>query len=97
MKAQGDKGFIGTIILVIIGLAALKYFFDWDVFDAANTEEGQGTIAYIRNIFDFIWNIIGTPVEFIWNNIIWPLLGVGWDNFFAFIEWSRTAAEAGAK
>ena|SRR3990167_10161530 len=95
MVKAGDKGLVGTIILIIIGLAALKYFLDFDIFEAADTEQGQGTLAYIKQIINFIWDIIEVPVTFVWSNIFWPILGVGWDNFWAFVEWSKQTADGG--
>lgn len=61
-----DRGFIQTIIIVIIALAALKYFWDWSIFEAAETEEGQGTIAYIKQILNYLKNFIVS----LWNKII---------------------------
>ena len=81
-----NKGFIGIIVLIILGLAALKYFFDWSIFDAASTEEGQGTISYIRQILDTVWSYLEAPVKFIWNEIVWPLLNLAWQSLQAFIE-----------
>lgn len=71
---EKDKGFIGVIVLIIIALAALKYFLNWDVFDAAATEQGRGTISYIREVVNFIWSWIKLPVKFIWSQVVWPLI-----------------------
>lgn len=95
MKEEGSRGFIGTIILIIIGLAALKYFLNWDIFDAANSEQGQGTIGYVRDIINTIWKYIGAPLTFIWNQIFWPILELGWKSFQAFVEWGRSNASQG--
>lgn len=65
-----QKGFISWIILFIIALALLKYFFNWSIFDAAATEEGKGTIAYIRDVLNFIWYYIETPVKWIWQRVL---------------------------
>lgn len=93
MKKNG--GFIGIIVLIIIGLAALKYFLNWSIFDAAASEEGKGTISYIRDVLNGIWSYIGYPVRFAWNEVVWPLLNVAWQSLQAFIEWTRANAQRG--
>lgn len=77
MKKQ--SGFISTLVVIILALAAAKYFFDWSIFDAAASPEGQGTVIYIRRILDTIWYYIGYPVTWIWNQILEPLINLGWD------------------
>lgn len=62
------------IFLIIIALALLKYFFDWSIFDAASSEEGKGTILYVRDILNTIWSYLAAPLHYIWNEVIWPLL-----------------------
>jgi len=87
-----QKGIISWIVLIIIGLAALKYFLNWDIFDAASSEQGINTIGYLRNVINYAWNIIETPVRFAWNQIVWPLLELVWQSFKAFIEWGKSNA-----
>jgi len=65
-----QKGFISWIILFIIALALLKYFFNWSIFDAAETDEGKSAILYIRDILNFIWYYIEAPVKWIWQRIL---------------------------
>jgi hypothetical protein len=71
-----NRGFIGTLFLIIVGLALLKYFFDWSIFDAAATEEGRATIDYIRKILNAIWSILAVPATFIWNEIFVPVFEI---------------------
>lgn len=87
-----QRGFIGILVLIIIALAALKYFFNWSIFDAAASEEGRGTISYIRDILDTIWSYLAFPVTFTWNEVVWPLLKLAWQSLQAFIEWGRNNA-----
>ncbi|MDO8590159.1 MAG: hypothetical protein Q7R69_02705 [bacterium] len=68
-----DKGFISWLVLIIIALALLKYFFGWSIFDAASTEQGRGTIAYIKDVLSFVWYYLKVPVLFLWR-IIFDLL-----------------------
>jgi hypothetical protein len=94
MKKE-EKGFIGIIILVVIGLVLLKYFYDWSVFEAAATPQGQETISYTRQVINTIWGYISTPVLFVWGNILWPLLNMIWHTFQAFLEWGHANAAKG--
>jgi len=64
-----DNGFISWLILIIVALALLKYFFNWSIFDAAASEQGRGTINYIRDVLNTTWSYIRTPVIFIWQRI----------------------------
>ena len=64
-----DNGFISWLILIIVALALLKYFFNWSIFDAAASEQGRGTINYIRDVLNTTWSYIRTPVIFILQKI----------------------------
>ncbi len=85
-----EGGFIGLIVLIILGLAALKYFFNWDIFDAASTSQGQNTIGYIRKVINFVWSYIGAPLNWIWDQIVWPLITLAWDTLRSLIATSRS-------
>ncbi|MEX2010271.1 MAG: hypothetical protein WD874_00505 [Parcubacteria group bacterium] len=84
-----EKGFIGIIILVIIALILLKFFFDFSIFEAAESPEGQATLSYTERLLDSIWSVIASPVIFIWNEVLWPLIKLFWATFQAFIAWSQ--------
>lgn len=87
MKKNG--GFISTIIMIILGLAAAKYFFNWSIFEAASTPEGQGTVGYVRDILNAIWRYIGAPVIWFWNNVAEPLLDIAWSALQEILERGR--------
>lgn len=53
-----QRGFIGYIFLILIALAALKYFFDWSIFEAATTEAGRATVGYMKDILVWIKEFI---------------------------------------
>jgi len=89
MERGKQEGFIGILILLIIGLILLKYFLNWSVFEAAATPQGQETVSYTHQLFTTIWSYIATPVTFTWNKIIWPFLILAWKNFQAFLEWGQ--------
>lgn len=80
-----ERGFISWIILIIVGLALLKYFLNWDVFDAASSPEGKSTIDYLRKVIDATWGVISGPVVWVWERIFWPILSFGWDSFQGLI------------
>jgi hypothetical protein len=61
----GERGFIEIILLVILGLAALKYFFDFSIFEFLGSEEGKGVIYYIKEIL--VW--IKEALVSLWNYI----------------------------
>ncbi|OHA88978.1 MAG: hypothetical protein A3C70_00510 [Candidatus Zambryskibacteria bacterium RIFCSPHIGHO2_02_FULL_43_14] len=65
-----NRGFIGKFVLIIIALAALKYFFDWSVFDAASSEQGRKTISYIREVLDTAWSYIKVPATILWQKTL---------------------------
>ncbi len=64
-----NRGFIGWLILIIIALALAKYFFDWSIFDAINSENGRETIEYMKNVIDVSWNWIKTNVMALYGKI----------------------------
>ncbi len=85
-----NAGFIGKIVLILVALALLKYFLNWDVFDAASSDQGKSTILYVRDIINVVWSYISFPVTFTWDKIVWPIISLSWDNFNRFIEWGRS-------
>jgi len=73
-----EKGFIGYIILVVIALILLKYFFNWSIFEATATPQGQETVSYTRHVIDVIWVYVNPIVMWVWNNIIGPIFHLLW-------------------
>lgn len=80
------RGFIGTIILIIVALALLKYFFGFDVLEASQTPQGQSTVGYIKAVVETVWSYISGPVVFVWDKIIWPILNLGWTSLQALLH-----------
>ena len=76
-----QDGFIALIVFFIIALALLKYFFDWSIFEASSTPQGQETVSYTKRVLDTVWYYLQTPISWIWNNILWPILGFIWRGF----------------
>lgn len=71
---EKNRGFIGNLILIIIALTALKYFFDWSIFDAIESERGRTTITYIRNVLALVWSYLAEPANYVWKEIILPAI-----------------------
>ncbi len=85
-----EEGFITLIIFFIIALALLKYFFNWSIFEASSTPQGQETVGYTRHLIDTIWFYMKSPVLWIIHHILEPLLGIVWDYFKEFVSWSQS-------
>ena len=96
MKTNDHKregGFITTILIIIIALAALKYFLNWDIFDAAASDEGQTTVSYVKDVIDTVWNVIEVPAEFAWNEVVKPIFGFAFDALKQMLEEGRDSLE----
>jgi len=65
-----EKGIIGWLVLIIIALALLKYFLNWSIFDALESERGRETLNYIREVFAVVWSYIRVPVLFLWQKAL---------------------------
>ena len=85
------KGFISILLLIIVALALLKYFFNWSVFDAAASEQGQGTISYIRDVLNTVWSYIEVPVRYAWNEVVKPLFSFTFDSLRQLIGEGRAS------
>lgn len=89
MKGNTQKGIIGLIVLIIIALILAKYFWNFNIFDAAASPQGAATVSYTQQVLSTIWSYIATPATFIWNQIIWPVLGLAWQSFQALLVWGQ--------
>lgn len=85
-----QRGFISWIIIAFVALVLLKFFLNWDVFDAAASDQGKSTMLYARDLINLIWSYIGKPVVFVWERIFWPILHLAWENFQNLIEKGQT-------
>ena len=65
-----ERGFISLLILLIIALALLKYFLNWSIFDAMESERGRETVSYIRDVLNIAWSYVRTPVMFVWQKAL---------------------------
>jgi hypothetical protein len=64
-----NRGFVSKLILIIVALAAFKYFFNWSIFDAIESEQGKSTIKYIRDVLNTSWAYIKVSIMFVWQKI----------------------------
>lgn len=67
---MGEKGFIiRWLLLSIVVLTLAYYFFNWSIFDAVESEQGQNTVNYIRDVLNAGWSYIKIPFVFVWEKI----------------------------
>lgn len=64
-RLNKEKGFIETIILIIVGLALLKYFFDWSIFEFLSSAQGREVFQYVKDIFTWIKEAIVSLINYI--------------------------------
>ncbi len=60
-----ERGFVGLILVILIALVLLKYFFDWSVFEAAETEEGKSALSYLTDLLYWLRGLVVSA----WNYI----------------------------
>ena len=69
-----DRGFIRTILVIVIALAILYYFFDWSILDAKSSPRGEATVDYLANVFwasiEVVKKYIIAPIVFIFRKVI---------------------------
>ena len=72
---EEQKGFIRTIILIIIALIVLGYF-GFDVESIIKSEKVQKNLNYVWDIVVKVWDVyLATPVMFVWDKFF---VGVVW-------------------
>lgn len=82
-----NRGFIKTIIIIVVALALLKYFFDFDILEFLRSDA-------VKNVFGTIWHIISTiwndylkeSVAYVWNEIIVGTLWEGIQDLSASLD-----------
>jgi len=84
-----DQGLIGYVLLIIIALALLKYFFNWSIFEAAATPQGQETVGYTHQVINTVWSHLGVPFHFLWDKMFAPFFNLFWNTLKDFIFFSQ--------
>ena len=60
-----NKGFIKTIILVIVALVLLKYFFNISLNDILQNQITQDIWSIIKSLFQTLWGVVLTIIDFL--------------------------------
>ena len=60
-----NKGFIKTIILVIVALVLLKYFFNISLNDILQNQITQDIWSIIKSLFQTLWGVALMLVDFL--------------------------------
>jgi hypothetical protein len=90
-EVTGKRGFIGAIVLIVLALAALKFFFHFNIVDFLKSPDVVSFFSYIKKFFHIIWfKYIGGVFWYIWNDIvidvIWKTLGEGYALLKAYVN-----------
>ena len=77
-KIPGNRGLIGIIILLVIGIFALSYF-GISLRKITESDTGQENIGFVKETSIKLWdNVLRGPAEYLWNDI-W--LDLSWHPF----------------
>ncbi|MDD4803938.1 MAG: hypothetical protein PHN69_02080 [Candidatus Pacebacteria bacterium] len=77
------KGFIKTIIIIVIALIVLGYF-GFDVENIIKSDKVQKNLGYVWNIVSKIWNsYLAAPVLFVWDKFF---IGVIWNTIVSVLN-----------
>lgn len=60
-----NRGFIKAIILIIIGLAVLKYAFHIELKDIINSQIVTSIWSILKTIFNLLWSLLLIVLDFI--------------------------------
>ena len=86
-----SQGFISAIIALVIALALLKYFFNWNVIDFIKSPDVMEVWDYIKRFVLLIWtSIIKEPFLYVWYEIIvgviWHAITAGFDILKGWVD-----------
>jgi hypothetical protein len=77
------KGFIKTIILIVIALIVLGYF-GFNIESIIKSEKVQANLNYVWGLITNIWNLyLAAPVIFVWDKFF---VGVVWKTIEAALN-----------
>lgn len=78
-----NKGFIKTVILIVIALIVLGYF-GFDVENIIKSERVQGNLNYVWGMVAKFWNLyLAAPVIFVWDKFF---VGVIWKTIVSLLS-----------
>lgn len=64
-QTTNNKGFVKTIVLIVIALIVLKYTFGINIKDIIDSDIVQGVIAVILTVAKLLWKAVQLSVEFL--------------------------------
>jgi len=77
------KGFIKTVIIIVIALIVLGYF-GFDVENIIKSEKVQKNLNYIWDMVSNVWNLyLATPFMFVWDKFF---VGVVWKTIVSVLS-----------
>ncbi len=65
MNQNNQKGFVKTIILIVVALIILKYTFGINLKDIIDSDIVQGIIAVITALIKLLWKAVLFSVDFL--------------------------------
>ncbi len=73
-NTSGERGFIRTIIIIVVALLILSYF-GFNIRTIVNSPTGKDNFTYTQEIMISTWNnILKKPVTYLWNDIFVDLI-----------------------
>lgn len=73
-KNTMNRGFIRTVILIVIALLVLSYF-GFNIRDTVESPTAQSNFGYVKMVILDIWNdYLKKPALYLWNDIFIKLI-----------------------
>ena len=70
----GKRGFVRTIIIIVIALLVLSYF-GLNIRTIVNSPAGHDNFTYTQEVIYNVWNnYLKRPVTYLWNDIFLDLI-----------------------
>ncbi len=81
--SHAKKGFIRTLIIIVIGILILSYF-GFNIREIAESDTSRENFTYVQEIMVTFWErFLEKPVMFIWNQIIIDII---WDPLYKILS-----------
>ena len=76
------EGFVKAILLIVIVLVVLG-FFGYNLESIVNSPDVKGNLAYVWELLVKLWNILLTPLAWVWDNVVIKLV---WNNLQSLLN-----------
>jgi hypothetical protein len=91
MEQSRNRGFVGIIALLVVGLFMLQFFFNINVYGWLKSPEVLSVLVYIKRIILLVWELfIKIPAIFIWEQIvvsvIWKYTLTVWQYLTSWVD-----------